>query len=43
LKKPVCPEGGEYRFAKTFPKTGGLACECEHKEHLPAQGSYQEW
>jgi hypothetical protein len=43
LKKPVCPDGGKYTFSKTIPKTGGLACECEHKEHLPAQDSYQDW
>ena len=43
LKKPVCPGGGKYTFSKTIPKTGVLACECEHADHLPDGAVYADW
>ncbi|MCW1914948.1 hypothetical protein OJ996_15270 [Luteolibacter sp. GHJ8] len=42
VKKPVCT-GGRYTFAKTIPKVGSLACECDNKEHHAEPGKTKDW
>lgn len=32
--KPSCPAHGHYTFAKTYPKTGELACTCDDEDHV---------